>query len=381
LWPAAAELRAPDTSPAVSPAVTSVVVSPDGRCMVSGGADGCLQLWSRASPSADWSASTRVVACRASAPGASRAHESEVNALALRDTVLLSGAADGAVKMWRAEVKTEASGRLDAALYNLRTMQADQEAPQDVMCVALPSESVAVEWGASGSQDGYVGIWDLASAQRRQRLKHRHWVMALEVAHSLGDSKVLVLAGCYDGSCVLWRADACATGNKFEPQAFQKWRQLSSRSEAESAAILSVDLCAARGGSHLAACGTNGGSIRVWRVGGEGGAASAGGATASADAPLVTHQTAHGAGVTSLRWRGAAAVSAAEEIFSAGEDGYARRWAVDVAGGAAGGALRPLQELEVQREAEVMCAKCTEGNGEVACAVNDGSVQVLVVRG
>eukprot|EP00966_Prymnesium_polylepis_P128195 2965027-Prymnesium_polylepis.2 len=42
--------------------------------------------------------------------------------------------------MWRAEVKTEASGRLDAALYNLRTMQARLlTAPSSVTPPSHPS--------------------------------------------------------------------------------------------------------------------------------------------------------------------------------------------------------------------------------------------------
>ncbi|KAL3897455.1 MAG: hypothetical protein SGPRY_013053 [Prymnesium sp.] len=104
-------------------AVSCLVLSPDGSCMVSGDASGSLQLWARAPSQAEWSPSLRVRACRAGGEG-DLTYGPEVNALALRGSLLLSGGADGVVKTWRAQLNVDDNGRVEPVLYLLRALQA-----------------------------------------------------------------------------------------------------------------------------------------------------------------------------------------------------------------------------------------------------------------
>ncbi|KAL1524426.1 hypothetical protein AB1Y20_019321 [Prymnesium parvum] len=348
--------------------ISSVALSSNGLCMVSGCADGNLQLWARSSAQGEWSRSLRSIACRAAGEG-DVAHGPEVNALCLRGSLLISGAADGAVKAWRAEVQVSDAGRTEPVLYLLRTLKDEQgghATGKEVMSVAMPGEessagSADAKWAASGAQDGHICIWDVSHASVRQRLKLKNWVMALDVATVSADSvdaeamggagHVVLLSGCFDGGCHLWRAEIERVQGQDYLAGFTKWRVLSQPAQFEG--MLSVCLCASRG---LAAAGSNDGTIRVWRV------------ASGSDGPFVSHRAAQ-KGICALQWRG----STAEELLAGSEDGVCSRWIVEAA------SLRQRQAVEVHQQVEVMALACTENGAEVACALSDGSVQMMAV--
>ena len=378
-------------------ALSSVVLSEDGRCLVGGGADGKLRMWVRdasaaASGSSAWQLAAEAVACAAQAEEAGEAaHGAEVNALALDGTLLVSGAADGRVRSWRARV--EGGGTDGAELYSLRSY-ADEERGHSaalaaqlarrgrcrgqwglgVQCVALacaggPSAPASAEsgdrWLLSGGQDGALCVWSLAAGRLLQRAQRKHWVMAVSAASRVGGS-VLVLTGSFDGEVVVWLEHGATPAGDAGLAPARTLLDAGGAGKGDGA--LSVSLSAALG---LAAAGFNGGSVRVWPVGPDAGAEGS-------DAAVATGGE---GGVSALSWRGGN--SGPAQLLAGAEGGECAAWRYAPAGPAGGAALHSVQSVGVPSAGggatapEVLGIACSGSGMEVFLALIDGSVQCL----
>jgi hypothetical protein len=80
--------------------ISLVVLTPSGLGLISGCADGALQLWARPSPSAEWQPALRMSACQAGVAGGQK-YGVEVNCLKLEDPASLW------VRRWLLEVAPE----------------------------------------------------------------------------------------------------------------------------------------------------------------------------------------------------------------------------------------------------------------------------------
>ena len=293
-------------------AVSCVALDEGGGCAVTGAEDGALALWVRDEGGGGW----RLGAV-------TNAHDDEVESVAMRGALVLSGGGDGKVHAWR----LDAEGELLWKLRTLLSVKGDGEV--GVLSLAMPpadgggGEAEAdCAWAVCGAQDGRIRVVATAGGTETQALRVRGrrpgaaWVYSLALGDGGGGASLL-LGGTFEGLCALWRAAA----EPRAPPTFVLERELRPFSDDPNTdGVLSVALNAARG---WAAAGTNDGVVRVWAVGG--------------DAQPLASEPAATAGVCALAWRG----EGGDELLSGAEDGSCTVWRL--AGG--GGTLACAQRL------------------------------------
>ena len=294
-------------------AVSCVALDEGGGCAVTGAEDGALALWVRDEGGGGW----RLGAV-------TNAHDDEVESVAMRGALVLSGGGDGKVHAWR----LDAEGELLWKLRTLLSVKGDGEV--GVLSLAMPPADgggggeADCAWAVCGAQDGRIRVVATAGGTETQALRVRGrrpgaaWVYSLALGDGGGGASLL-LGGTFEGLCALWRAPAAAEPRA--PPTFVLERELRPFSDDPNTdGVLSVALNAARG---WAAAGTNDGVVRVWAVGG--------------DAQPLASEPAATAGVCALAWRG----EGGDELLSGAEDGSCTVWRL--AGG--GGTLACAQRL------------------------------------
>ena len=330
-----------------------------------------------------------------------RASRTEVNALALQGTLLLSADGDGKVRAWRLD-GIESSQPFVFKLRVLHEPQPDAAAGQaGVMCVAMPppdvharsADSAAIissepKWAVCGGMDGCAHVLAISDGAEQQTLRLASrpdigWVMAAALGYGAAGN-ALLLAGSYEGTAFLYSAERravaeCRAAPAFPHKDFALVRRLQVGSNPDSDGVLCVALHAPLG---LALCGTNDGTLCVWSVNDAACGLEGNG--------LRVPPTAAG-GLSALTWRvppaaagvtGAAGVLGAAELLSTAEDGSVTRWRVargSAAGCAAAGcgfdaaAAAPAAErLQVlQAGGEVLGVACGPGGAEAYCALRE----------
>ena len=235
-------------------AVSCVALDEGGGCAVTGAEDGALALWVRDEGGGGW----RLGAV-------TNAHDDEVESVAVRGALVLSGGGDGKVHAWR----LDAEGELLWKLRTLLSVKGDGEV--GVLSLAMPpadgggGEARAdCAWAVCGAQDGRIRVVATAGGTETQALRVRGrrpgaaWVYSLALGDGGGGASLL-LGGTFEGLCALWRAPPAVDA----PPTFVLERELRPFSDDPNTdGVLSVALNAVRG---WAAAGTNDGVVRVGR--------------------------------------------------------------------------------------------------------------------
>jgi len=125
-------------------------------------------------------------------------------------------------------------------------------------------------------------------------------------APALQKPKILLLAGCFDGTCTLWQADLQAENVPTFLALRKMTTYASGQAPSDQHSVLAVSVSIKRG---VAVAGTNGGSVCLWRL------------EDTTKPPAYTYDGAHSQGLTSLAW------SSELEMWTCSEDGRAKCWA------------------------------------------------------
>ena len=189
-----------------------------------------------------------------------RASRTEVNALALQGTLLLSADGDGKVRAWRLD-GIESSEPFVFKLRVLHEPQPDAAAGQaGVMCVAMPppdvharsADSAATissepKWAVCGGMDGCAHVLAISDGAEQQTLRLASrpdigWVMAAALGYGAAGN-ALLLAGSYEGTAFLYSAERravaeCRAAPAFPHKDFALVRRLQVGSNPDSDGVL-----------------------------------------------------------------------------------------------------------------------------------------------
>ncbi len=235
--------------------VTGIAVSECGSGLIAAGLDGQLQLWTLGLDDPSGLGTTLRSAHSWRRTLTLPVGGGEINALALRGSILVCGCQDGSVRLYRlfkeqstfvlysllrkqhsasrrggfgsASVDSAAfaaatsvddcAGSPIAAVDAAKAGAAAASAPSEVMCVALSSSvhsgSRTAPLLASGAQDGTVCLWDSSSGRLLQQLQaHEYdgsgWVMAMVLDRHENSKSGLMLTASYDQTIRVWSHEA-----------------------------------------------------------------------------------------------------------------------------------------------------------------------------
>lgn len=404
------------------PAISCVVLSEDGRCLVSGTEDGFLHLWVRGKRlNAGWARAFYMRGC----PPAGDDGDEAICALALRGTVLLSGGADGVVRSWRAAVIDEEyeadegeDEDVDGELVVRTTFESCSESLQEgtagIQCLAMPPGAAAHsgttagggggtrgggpkvawalpdKWAVSGGQDKALCVWESEGGELLQRELMRTWVMAVSTAIG-ADGRPLVLSAAADGEVVLWQARPHLGSMAYlQPGAgpLERCRRLLTRNVAAKAHTQLVSARLSADGRHAIA-GLQNGELRLWTaaVGAAGGLEETAAEPTERIAKLPTEVGGgEGGGLGALEWRtdgddganGSASPRPPPELVVGSARGDVSRWRWSAEGVAPPEMLQALAPPDGGGEAqEIYGLACYAPSGEVFAATADGDIRCL----